>query len=112
MSTKECRQETSRTSSLYNIKRTNDSIIEITSNFDEKSPKNKSSAVLIINFIPRIISLFGFAFVLLYVIILLVRSIPNLSLPTSVEAVKYQAVILENYSNETWQGYLHIIVVL
>jgi hypothetical protein len=111
MSTKECMQEISRTSS-YNIKHTNDSIIEITSNFDEKSPKNKSSTVLIINFMPRIISVFGFAFVLLYVIILLIRSIPNLSLPTSIEAVKYQAVILENYSNETWQGYIHILVVL
>jgi hypothetical protein len=32
-------------------------------------------------------------------------------LPTSVEAVKHQAVVLKNYSDETWQGYLHILVV-
>lgn len=101
-------KEISRTSSI------NDSIIEIslTSDTDElKLPKNKTSNILIVNFMPRIVFVLGLAFILLYVILLLIQSIPNLSLPRSVEGVKYQAIILENYSNETWQGYLHILVV-
>ncbi|GBC07892.1 hypothetical protein RclHR1_07760007 [Rhizophagus clarus] len=108
MSTIPVMKEISRTSSI------NDSIIEIslTSDTEElKLSKNKTSSILIIKFMPRIIFVFGFAFILLYVILLLIQSIPNLSLPRSIEAVKYQAIILENYSNETWQGYLHILVV-
>ncbi|CAB4490419.1 unnamed protein product [Rhizophagus irregularis] len=99
MSTIPVMKEISRTSSI------NDSIIEIslTSDTDElKLPKNKTSSILIVNFMPRIVFVLGLAFILLYVILLLIQSIPNLSLPRSVEGVKYQAIILENYSNETW----------
>jgi hypothetical protein len=108
MSTIPVMKEISRTSTI------NDSIIEIslTSDIDElKLSKNKTSSILIISFMPRIIFVIGSAFILLYVILLLIQSIPNLSLPRSIEGVKYQAIILENYSNETWHGYLHILVV-
>ncbi|CAI2167792.1 14718_t:CDS:2 [Funneliformis geosporum] len=92
---------------------TNDSTINIPPSIDvsSKLQKNKSSNNLIANFIPRAIFLFSVAFISLYIIIYLVQSIPNLSLPTSIEGVKLQAMILDHYSSETWQGYLHIVIV-
>ncbi|CAI2170023.1 11853_t:CDS:2 [Funneliformis geosporum] len=85
---------------------TNDSTINIPPSIDvsSKLQKNKSSNNLIANFIPRAIFLFSVAFISLYIIIYLVQSIPNLSLPTSIEGVKLQAMILDHYSSETWQA--------
>ncbi|CAH1762936.1 11001_t:CDS:2 [Entrophospora sp. SA101] len=39
-------------------------------------------------------------------------TIPDLSLPTSMQDVKNQAIILHSYSNNSWRGYLHILFVL
>jgi hypothetical protein len=71
----------------------------------------KSSKTIVANFAPRMLFLFGCAFLSLWGIVFLVRTIPDLSLPTSIEAVKKQAIILENYSNGTWEGYIHIVTV-
>src|SRR6266498_6150519 len=75
-----------------------------------KSEYYKTNTV-VVNFIPRMFFLFGCAFISLLGVVSLVRTIPDLSLPTSIEAVKKQAIILENYSNGTWEGYTHIVTV-
>ena len=99
----------------------NVSIIKMTfdSGYNENAKKYKSeyyktaksSNTIIANFVPRTLFLFGCAFLSLWGIVSLVRTIPDLSLPTSIEAVKKQAIILENYSSGTWEGYIHIVTV-
>src|SRR6266542_2066512 len=89
----------------------NDSIINmpVISEFNEDTKKYKSEyyknvkspSTVVVNFVPRMFFLFGCAFISLWGIVSLVKTIPDLSLPTSIEAVKKQAIILENYSNGT-----------
>ncbi|GES89276.1 transmembrane protein 41A-A-like isoform X1 [Rhizophagus clarus] len=71
---------------------------------------NKTNTVAV-NFVPRMFLLFSCWFVSLLGVVSLVRTIPDLSLPTSIEAVKKQAIILETYSNGTWEGYIHMVAV-
>jgi hypothetical protein len=73
-------------------------------------PDYKTNTV-VVNFVPHMFLLFGCWFISLLGVVSLVRTIPELSLPTSIEAVKKQATILEDYSNGTWEGYIHIITV-
>ncbi|CAG8631135.1 1105_t:CDS:2 [Funneliformis caledonium] len=90
----------------------------VISGFNEDTKKYKTeydkaikSQSKVVTFVPRMFFLFGCAFISLWGIVSLVKTIPNLSLPTSIEAVKKQAIILENYSNRTWEGYIHIFTV-
>ncbi|CAG8498531.1 33_t:CDS:2 [Funneliformis mosseae] len=90
----------------------------VISGFNEDTKKYKTeydkaikSQSKVVTFLPHMFFLFGCAFISLWGIVSLVKTIPNLSLPTSIEAVKKQAIILENYSNRTWEGYIHIFTV-
>ncbi|CAG8698933.1 5613_t:CDS:2, partial [Acaulospora morrowiae] len=65
-----------------------------------------------ISLLPCILLLFVFAMFSLGGVVALVRTIPDLFLPTTLEAVKRQAIMLKDYSNGSWKGYFHVIGVL
>ncbi|CAB4434248.1 unnamed protein product [Rhizophagus irregularis] len=80
-------------------------------NDTKKYKSDYKTSTVVVNFVPRMFLLFGCWFISLLGVVSLVRTIPDLSLPTSIEAVKKQAIILEDYSNGTWEGYVHIVTV-
>ncbi|KAG9302576.1 hypothetical protein G9A89_007280 [Geosiphon pyriformis] len=75
------------------------------------SKSQKTTSVSTLNVSLRFLFIITCALFWLFGIYQLARTIPNLSHPTSIENVKQIAIILEDYSTETWQGYVHILAV-
>ncbi|CAG8458208.1 11147_t:CDS:2 [Paraglomus brasilianum] len=88
-----------------------DSVIDLS--FSSPPHKRRNSLpVSHVSILSRILFLLTCAAITLFGIVLLLRTIPNLSLPTTIERVKILAEALEDYSNGSWEGWTHIVFVL